>query len=312
MASSPCRLVPISPEPAPYPEFRFNIAQPTISIIQSLLLGEERCRLIVHLGCVVHFTKRYKLIMVQVVSGFSPMNRWLLYASCMLAPAQFISGIGNNWPSNIGFLAFNIYTQTAWHTAVRHEELHALCLLVPHFTFIWAVTYLGGITSGNLFMGAVLGFGTAGVLLLNGVTAWISFLTNQPEGFGVYQFYFFGWRTLDHDWHTFFLVWQIFDTLEAVSLVILAITIPLAIASKSMEAEEELVPWWSTYPAVPAGAALVMLALWTLILWTELIVSRNQIESDTDWTAVWLFIAQVGAMLVPAPSVFSRCVRRND
>ena len=242
--------------------------------------------------------------MVQVVSGFSRVNRWLLYTSCMLAPAQFASGVGNNWPSNVGFLAYNMYTQIAWYAAIRNKELHALCLLVPHFTLIWTMTYIGGITSGNIFMGAILGFGTAGVIVLNGVAAWTSWMTNQADGFGLYQFYFFGWRTLNPNWHTFFLVWQIFDTLEAVTVVILGIVAAIAIAGNSMK---ELQPWWSTYVMIPVGAAIVMLGLWTLILWTELIIARNQIESDTDWIAVWLFIAQVGAMLVPSSSVFSRC-----
>lgn len=245
--------------------------------------------------------------MVQVVAGFSATNRWVLYASCMLAPAQFVSGIGNKWPSNFGFLAYNMYTQVTWYAAIRNQELHALCLLVPHFTLIWTLTYLGGITSGNIVIGAILGLGTAGVYVLNEVAAWTSLLTNQPEGFGVYQFYFYGWRTLNPSWHTFFLVWQIFNTLEVVTMVIAAIVVAVVIAEKSKKSDEQLLPWWSLYPMIPVGAAVVMLGLWTLILWTELIVARNQIESDTDWIAIWLFVAQIGFMLVPPYSVFRNC-----
>lgn len=48
---------------------------------------------------------------VQIVPGFSPTNRILLYASFALSPAQFVSGLGNNCPTNLGFLAYNLYTQ---------------------------------------------------------------------------------------------------------------------------------------------------------------------------------------------------------
>ncbi|KFY45458.1 hypothetical protein V494_00954 [Pseudogymnoascus sp. VKM F-4513 (FW-928)] len=119
---------------------------------------------------------------ITIVDGFSLTNRWLLYASFMLAPAQFYSGLGNNCPSNIGFLAYNWYTQIIWLRAIRAHELHALSLLPVHFNLLFVFTYLGGVTSGNLYMGIFLGLGTAGVIILNTVAAWTSWATNQPEG----------------------------------------------------------------------------------------------------------------------------------
>src|SRR4051812_32092244 len=96
---------------------------------------------------------------IQVIPGFSLTNRWLLYTSMMLAPAQFVSGLGSNCPSNIGFLAYNWYTQIQWYQASRSKDMHALSLLPVHFNGIFIFTYLGGISSGNYYMGAILGLG---------------------------------------------------------------------------------------------------------------------------------------------------------
>lgn len=54
----------------------------------------------------------------------------------------------------------------------------------------------------------------------------------------------------------------------------------------------------------------MLLFCWPLILWTELIVQRNRIESETDMIAVWLFVAQCVAML--APSCMPRTKREGD
>lgn len=227
----------------------------------------------------------------------------------MLAPAQFISGIENNCPSNIGFLAFNWYTQVRWYQAIKAKELHALSLLPVHFNLILAVTYLGGVSSGNVFMAALLGFGTAGVIVLNTVASWTSWATNLPEGFGEYRFFFFGWRTLNAGWHKFFLCWQIADSMCALGCFIAAIgiafgilTIPTTNDSNSHEKKPWFAMWYIKYPAIPLGAIAILICFWPLILWTELIVARNHIESETDMIAVWLFVAQVGAMIVPSCS----------
>lgn len=66
---------------------------------------------------------------VFVVKGFNLLSRWLLYASMMLAPAQFASGMGSNCLSNFGYLAYNFYTQIQWFRTTRKRELHALSLL---------------------------------------------------------------------------------------------------------------------------------------------------------------------------------------
>ncbi|GAB0138521.1 hypothetical protein EsDP_00006754 [Epichloe bromicola] len=247
----------------------------------------------------------------HVVAGFSLTNRWLLYASFMLSPAQFISGIGNNLPTNVGFLAYNWYTQIQWYRAVRDKELHALSLLPVHFNLIYAFTYIGGVTSGNIFMAIILGLGSAGVLVLNTVAAWVSWSTNQPEGFGEYQFFFFGWRTLTRGWHKLLLAWQIGDSICACGGVLVALH--AAAQSVFMDDDETaslpVVPWRAKsdgdvskykYPAILAGAAMMMVVAWPLILWTELIVQRNHVESDTDAVAIWLFVAQAVAMILPS------------
>jgi len=60
------------------------------------------------------------------------------------------------------------------------------------------------------------------------------------------------------------------------------------------------------FAAIPIGAAIMLLFSWPLIVWAELIVARNHIDSETDWVAVGLFIAQVASMFVPSlPCVYS-------
>jgi hypothetical protein len=244
--------------------------------------------------------------MVQIIAGFSLINRWLLYTSMMLAPAQFISGVGSNCPSNLGFLAYNWYTQVFWYRAIKGRQLHALSLLPVHFNTLFSMSYLGGITSGNIWMGLPLGIGSAGVIILNLVSSWTSWATNQPEGFGVYQFFFFGWRTLSPGWHKFILLWQIGDTMEALICILCAITVSIQMSLRDEDDDPE---WWARYAAIIPGAAFMLIIGWPLILWTELIVARNQIESDTDMIAVYLFIGQVAAMLIPGCSFYLGCFR---
>lgn len=258
---------------------------------------------------------------VQIVSGFSLTNRWLLYTSLMLAPAQFIGGVGNNCPSNIGFLAYNWYTQIQWYQACQAKQLHALSLLPVHFNFIYALTYLGGITSGNIVMGVILGLGTAGVMILNTTAAWVAWATSQPEGFGVYEFFFFGWRKLSPGWHKFILLWMISDSITALICVFIAIGTAIWISllkdNDLPDVLEDELPCMSNtarlqamrYPAILLGAAVMMLIAWPLVMWTELIVQRNNIQSETDMVAVWLFIAQVATMVVPSCGTTFSCFR---
>jgi hypothetical protein len=234
-----------------------------------------------------------------IVPGFSLLNRWLLYTSLMLSPAQFASGWGSNCPSNIGFLAYNWYTQIQWYRSVKAKQLHALAMLPVHYNTICCFTYLGGITSGNYPMAILLGLGSAGLIILNNISGWVAWATGQFEGYGVFRFFFFGWRTLSPGWHKFFLLWQISDSIEAAVVVVVAVVGAVASVNKSEDDDEKL-PWWGRYPVIPIGAAVMMLFSWPLILWTELVVAGNHIESATDWVAVWLFIAQVATMIVPS------------
>jgi hypothetical protein len=247
---------------------------------------------------------------VSIVDGFSLLNRWLLYTNFMLAPAQFASGLGNNCPSNIGFLAYNWYTQVAWYRAAKSQEMHAISLVLVHVNQLFSLSYLGGVTSGNIYMGTLLGLGSAGVIILNSVAAWTAWATNMREGFGEYQFFFFGWRTLSKGWHTFLLLWQISDSMLACVCIIAALVIPITLTQMDKD-----LPWWLRYPAIPLGAATMLLVGWPLILWTELIVQRNRIESETDWIAVWLFVAQVATMVIPSCGLSFSCLwplRRSE
>ncbi|KAL9094720.1 MAG: hypothetical protein Q9165_002990 [Trypethelium subeluteriae] len=252
---------------------------------------------------------------VEVVAGFSLLNRWLLYTSVMLAPAQFISGLGSYWPTSIGFLAYNYYTQIAWYRAIERLELHALSLLTPNFNLIYAISYLAGTSSGTIYMGLPSGIGTAGVLLLNTVSAWKSWTSCMTQGYGVYEFFFFGWRRLTPGWHRFFAVWQATDSCTTLLAVILAVVIPMILDNKLKKADvpswlrcvatlgerakDDKLPLWLTYAAIIPGAVVMLICSFQLILWTELIVQRNNIVSPTDWIAVWLFIAQIGASFLP-------------
>ncbi|KAF3942231.1 hypothetical protein ABW19_dt0201055 [Dactylella cylindrospora] len=233
------------------------------------------------------------------VKGFSLINRWLLYTNMMLCPAQYLSGIRNNCPSNIGFLAYNWYTQIMWYKAARAKELGPVCLTLPHFNLVFSVSYLGGVTSGNMIIGTLLGLGTAGVIILNTVTSWVSWATNQQAGYGIYRFFFFGWRTLTPGWHKFFLCWEIFDSMFAFSMVLFAINLSITVPRAK---DEEEMPWWIKYLAIPGGAAIIVLGGWPLILWTELVIGGNKVEWETDWVSVWLFVAQVATMLMPGCS----------
>ncbi|EAU83307.2 hypothetical protein CC1G_10748 [Coprinopsis cinerea okayama7 len=238
----------------------------------------------------------------QVIPGFSLTNRWLLYTSIMLTPAQALSGVGSHCPSNLGFLAFNWYQQYSWYMAAKSRELHALSLLPVHLNLVYAITYLGGITAGNAFIGVPLGLGTAGLMILNTVTAWISLKTNLPEGDGVYQFFFFGWRTLSKGWRIFFLLWQINDTLVVAASVFIGIIWGVIISFDpetifSIQSRDFLL-WRET--AILWGPPTMLLFTWPLVLWMELIVQKNNIVSETDMVSVWLFIAQVATMVWPS------------
>jgi hypothetical protein len=216
---------------------------------------------------------------VQIVPRFSLANRLILYAS-FLAPAQFVSGIGNHCPSNIGFLAYNLYTQIRWLQAVMGDssDLHALSLILPYFNLIYAVSYVAGVSSARFVWSVPLGLGTTGVLVLNTVSSWKAWAVHQPRGYGVYQFFFFGWRTLDDDWHKyFFLLWYIFDSMWAFFYIIVAIGLAFSMPKVEKEAR-----WYHTYLAIPLGSIGMLACLgWPLILWTELIIARNQLVSET-------------------------------
>ncbi|KAG9255539.1 uncharacterized protein F5Z01DRAFT_546384 [Emericellopsis atlantica] len=248
----------------------------------------------------------------EVVQGFSVLNRGLLYTSLVLSPAHFLSGWSSHGTTNLGFLAYNWYNQFVWYFAIQDRQLHALSLLPVHFNMIYAFTYLAGAAAGNLPAGVLLALGSAGVMVLNTVAAWIAWRDCQTAGYGEYEFFFFGWRTLSPGWHKFTLVWQIFDTMLIFACVILALSIPMymhtirrELADKGGEHKpNSLLAGLKAisnykYLAIP-GSVLMLVFVWPLILWVELIIRRNDITSPTDWVSVWLFVAQVGLLVIPS------------
>ncbi|KAH6903123.1 hypothetical protein BKA70DRAFT_1301627 [Coprinopsis sp. MPI-PUGE-AT-0042] len=237
-----------------------------------------------------------------VLPGFSVTNRWLLYTSIMLTPAQLFSGLGSSSPSNIGFLAFNWYNQWVWYSAIKAHEIHALSLCPFLLNLVYAITYLGGISSGNIIIIIILGLGTAGLMMFNVACAWISWKDVLPDGYGAYQFFFFGWRTLTPGWRTFILCGNIADTLFDIG----ALVGIFMVAGFSLDAtEDEDTPQsWMRYPLIAIGPPLALLITWPVILWIELIVHRNHIVSETDMISVYLFIGQVVLMILPFDIVF--------
>lgn len=145
------------------------------------------------------------------------------------------------------------------------------------------------------------------------MSAWASWAVYRAQGFGVFRF-FFGWRTLGPRWHTFFRLWQIGDSIMCLGAVMAAIGLALAVVAVdgdgTLAGKAAFGGFMSLstarYPAVPLGSVLMLMVAWRLILWTELIVAGNNTESDTDMIAVWLFVAQVGAMMVPSLACFKR------
>ncbi|KAL2151994.1 hypothetical protein VTH82DRAFT_5178 [Thermothelomyces myriococcoides] len=240
-------------------------------------------------------------MVVRIAPGFSVTNRWLLYTSYCLAPAQFASGLGSNSPSNIGFLAYNWYTQIQWYQLMSGDgKVHAISLILPHFNLLYTYSYLGGVSSGNVWLSIFLAAGTAGVMLLNTAASWKAWAVHQSPGYGNYKFFFFGWRTLTEGWHRgLFLPWQIFDTLVALVCVFLAFHLGVE-SVRNFRDKPEGPPWLYRIPFIFVGAIVMLFFGWPLVLWTELIISRNKLVSETDMIAVWLFIAQVAAMLLPS------------
>ncbi|TEB21386.1 hypothetical protein FA13DRAFT_1741961 [Coprinellus micaceus] len=141
---------------------------------------------------------------------------------------------------------------------------------------------------------------------MNTITAWISLKTNLPEGDGVYQFFFFGWRTLTKKWRVLFLLWEISNTIESVIMTIAVMYTALTTPGQyDEEATEEKNFKVLRATAIFWGSVVMLVIIWPCILWMELIVKRNNIVSETDMISVYLFVAQVGTMVLPA--LFGLC-----
>ncbi|KAF5330611.1 hypothetical protein D9619_005190 [Psilocybe cf. subviscida] len=236
---------------------------------------------------------------VTIIAGFSLTNRLLLYANLITAPAAFMSGLGTSIPINAGFLGYTIYQQYLFYVATKHKQLHALSMLPAHLNIMYALTYLGGLSAGNYFLTSALLMGTAAVLILNNITNWTSYLTNLPEGYSVYRFFFFGWRTLSHNWSILFLLWAVGDSIATFIYVVIGAYVGTCAVELSQDMEEgnTFRSWNDT--SLLWGSVLGLAFCWPLILWTEMIVQGNHIVSETDWISIYLFIAQISLLVIP-------------
>jgi hypothetical protein len=250
---------------------------------------------------------------IQIASGFSSLNRALMYLSALLAPAQAASSIGHTGLTHLGFLAYNWYTAIIWFRAASRNDLGPVWLATVHASTTFALVYIGGIFSKYGVISGLLGMSAIALLWMNNTAAWISWNTGRGAGFEEWEFFFFGWRRLSEGWHLFLLVWQIFNSLEALAMSIVYIVLSLGYSESSDQHSEgktvKPVKWWYTLAAIPVGGSAMVLIVCPYTVWMELIVQRNKVQSDTDWVAVSLFVAQVVFMLMPK---FQKCLPRKE
>ncbi|KAF5330609.1 hypothetical protein D9619_005191 [Psilocybe cf. subviscida] len=238
---------------------------------------------------------------VIVISGFSLTNRLLLYASIATAPVALMDGIGSHIPINAGFLGFTIYQQYLFYLATKQRQLHALCMLPQCLNSMYAVSYLAGVSAGNRWLSGALCVGTAAVLIINNVTAWTAYLMDLPEGYGVYHFFFFGWRTLSSKWRPLFLLWSVGDSIVTLGYITQSVYIATWTPTVSEEVdgdEDSNLKWWKDTSLI-WSSAVGMLPFFPFVLWIELIVYKNHIVSETDTISVYLFIVQIALLITP-------------
>ncbi|KAF5330606.1 hypothetical protein D9619_005194 [Psilocybe cf. subviscida] len=238
-----------------------------------------------------------------VMPGFSLTNRLLLYANIITVPAAALGGLGTHLPINAGFLGYTIYQQYIFYVATKHKQLHALCMLPQYLNTLYAFTYAAGISAGNHWLSVITCLGTIAALIINNITTWTAYLTDLPEGYGVYRFYFFGWRTLSPNWRTLFLLWAVFDSFATFDYIALSVYVAgvTPVASKEVK-NDDTFKWWSDTSLV-WGSVVGLVMFWPVVLWTELIVKENHIVSETDMISFYLFIVQIALLAIP--SVYS-------
>lgn len=247
------------------------------------------------------------------MAGFSLTNRLLLYANIITAPAAFMGGLGSNLPINAGFLGYTIYQQYLFYIATKHKQLHALCMLPQYLNTMYAITYATGISSGNYVLSFTLCIGTIAALIINNITTWTAYVTNIPEGYGVYHFFFFGWRTITPNWRKLFLLWGVFDSFVTLDYIALSAYIAALTPALSKDVEEDNTYRWWRDTSLLWGSVVGLVAFWPFVVWTELIVQRNNIVSATDWISVYLFIVQIALLAIPSIySILQRLFRREE
>ena len=286
---------------------------------------------------------------IYLPEGYSLINRIIIYTSTALAPAQYISGVGSNCFSNLGFLTFNIYSQVLWYrhiiawSSLFPEAIAPFSLLLPHFNIIYSISYVAGVSSRSGGLAVLLWLGTSVMLIINTILLWSSW-KHMAVGYGEYEFFFFGWRTLTPKWHkVFFLMWNVSSTILCGNSIIWAAAMARlsckqsSIVNKFVTKFRDRLGSGMMLVAIFGGVLFMLIGawpftifffkaalkrvlqdsfseafgliesyiflqsgIWPFILWTELIFQRNEIVSATDETAVWLFIFQVVAMIIPA------------
>ncbi|KAF6744606.1 hypothetical protein DFP72DRAFT_1018729 [Ephemerocybe angulata] len=247
-----------------------------------------------------------------VVAGFSLTNRLLIYFNFLLAPAHLLAGgeitlpeklrYLRYFPSNLGFLAYDCYQQVLWYKAINTEEIHALSLVIAYLNAMYAITYLAGLSAANHLYFSLQALGVAGMLTINAISGWINCTQNLPKGDGVYRFWFFGWRRLSEGWRGLAIFIQVLITLGSLILAIVVIILARRHSQfMGKYAKEQGEPWgkWWRIGAIALLTLIVLIFGWPLALWMELVVLKNGLVSETDWVAVYLFIAQVVMMIIP-------------
>lgn len=215
-------------------------------------------------------------------------------------PAAALGGLGTHIPINAGFLGYTCYQQYLFYVAAKHKQLHALCMLPQYLNTIYPFVYLAGISAGNGLLSFLLCIGTLAALIINNITTWTIYWRDLPEGYGIYRFFFFGWRTLSPKWRTLFHLWAISDTIFTLLFIGLSIYVAAVVPAASESAkDDDDIRWWNDTSLV-WGSVLCTVVFWPLVLWVELIVKENHIVSETDMIAVYLFVAQIALLVIPS------------
>ena len=213
---------------------------------------------------------------IETIEGFSFVNRVLLYVSTVLAPAQYVAGVGSNCLSNLGFLGYNMYQQWMWYKVVSSRDnadyVGALYLLLPYFNMIFAISYVAGVSTRHWFLAFLLWGGTTFMIVVNTIATWKAY-EYMKDGYGVYDFCFFGCRELNIDWHNyFFRIWTISGTAMCVVSVIWTIAMAVLAVKKNSDVNKFIrALGWNKFKlvivAIFLGSFFMTIGFWPIFLY---------------------------------------------